>query len=123
MTLLESQFERLADNPGDKLLLKQLAVDFGAKATRTEPLKIRDYRVFAAKALGKIEKLPKNEDTIYVIGALHALLDAAACAEDSHRYKDELKATELEDALLKTEDSLAISFWISEQTFKEVNHG
>lgn len=97
MKLLESQFNRLAANPGDKRLIKQLAVEFGAEATRADVAKIREYRVYAASALRQIENLPVNEETIYVTGALHALLDAAACAEESWRFFIERKAEEEEN--------------------------
>ena len=87
--LLASQFERLANNPGDKRLLKQLSVEFGSMAVRQPPELIREFRIMAAAALRKLEEAAETNESIYAQGVLSALLDAGACAEGTAAQKRE----------------------------------
>ncbi len=80
--LLHSQFDRLARNPADTRLLKQLAVEFGSAVIRGRPEWLREYRVAAAAALREIEK-SQGDSAVYARGVLCGLLDAAGCAEET----------------------------------------
>lgn len=83
-TILQSQFDRLARNPGDARLLKQLAAEFGSAVVRSRPEALRHFRLAAASALRSVEVMkPETPGAVYTSGALAALLDAAGCAEES----------------------------------------
>ncbi|HEV3386331.1 MAG TPA: winged helix DNA-binding protein [Gemmata sp.] len=95
-TLLKSQFDRLARDPRDTRLLKQLAVELGSSVVRSRPEWLRHYRLAAASALRVIEVIkPETKEITFARGVLSALLDAAGCAEEtltSEQEREEVRS-------------------------------
>lgn len=83
--LIQSQFDRLVQNPDDQKLTKQIVVEFAANLFREKPEDIRTLRVIAAEALRKVE----NSEHVSLKTVLATLLDIGAIAEDTVRDKIE----------------------------------
>ena len=84
--LLRQQFERLARDPSDSRLLKQLACELGATLVRRQPEAIEAYRNAASLALRACEEA----GAVAVCAALTVMIDAATTAWEATRGADDI---------------------------------